>query len=60
MKNILIIGWKTLCKPSGYYSLGALVTGGFIAATISFTHTHLTLPTTVSILLSRVASYLTK
>ena len=31
MKNILIIGWKTLSKPSGYYSLGALVIGGFIA-----------------------------
>ncbi len=29
-----MIGWKTLTKPSGYYSLGALVIGGFIAGII--------------------------
>lgn len=34
MKNILMIGWRTLTKPSGYYSLGALVIGGFIAGII--------------------------
>jgi cytochrome c-type protein NapC len=34
MKNILLIGWKTLKKPSAYYSLGALVLGGFIAGII--------------------------
>ncbi|OUR84416.1 cytochrome C [Colwellia psychrerythraea] len=34
MKNLLMIGWKTLTKPSGYYSLGALVIGGFIAGII--------------------------
>jgi len=34
MKNLLMIGWKTLRRPSGYYSLGALVIGGFIAGII--------------------------
>ena len=34
MKNILMIGWRTITKPSGYYSLGALVLGGFIAGII--------------------------
>ncbi|PKI14159.1 cytochrome c3 family protein [Colwellia sp. 12G3] len=34
MKNIFLIGWRTLTKPSGYYSLGALVIGGFIAGII--------------------------
>ncbi|WDE06333.1 cytochrome c3 family protein [Thalassomonas viridans] len=34
MKNIIKIGWQTLKKPSGYYSLGALVIGGFIAGVI--------------------------
>ena len=34
MKNIILIGWRTLTKPSGYYSLGALVIGGFIAFAI--------------------------
>ena len=34
MKNILMIGWRTLTKPSSYYSLGALVIGGFIAGII--------------------------
>jgi cytochrome c-type protein NapC len=34
MKNILLIGWRTLTKPSAYYSLGVLVIGGFIAGII--------------------------
>lgn len=34
MKRLLLIGWRTLTKPSGYYSLGALVIGGFIAGII--------------------------
>jgi cytochrome c-type protein NapC len=34
MKKLLLIGWRTLTKPSGYYSLGALVIGGFIAGII--------------------------
>lgn len=34
MKNILLIGWKTLKKPSAYYSLGFLVLGGFISGII--------------------------
>ncbi|MGB0937273.1 MAG: cytochrome c3 family protein [Colwellia sp.] len=34
MKRIFLIGWRTLTKPSGYYSLGALVIGGFIAGII--------------------------
>ncbi|PCH96685.1 MAG: cytochrome C [Gammaproteobacteria bacterium] len=34
MKNLLKIGWQTLSKPSRYYSLGALVIGGFIAGII--------------------------
>jgi cytochrome c-type protein NapC len=34
MKNILKIGWRTITKPSGYYSLGVLVIGGFIAGII--------------------------
>ena len=34
MKEILLIGWKTLRKPSAYYSLGFLVLGGFIAGII--------------------------
>ncbi|WP_057830517.1 cytochrome c3 family protein [Colwellia sp. TT2012] len=34
MKSLLLIGWRTLTKPSGYYSLGALVIGGFIAGII--------------------------
>ena len=34
MKNLFLIGWRTLTKPSGYYSLGALVIGGFIAGII--------------------------
>ena len=34
MKNLLKIGWKTLSKPSAYYSLGFLVIGGFIAGVI--------------------------
>ena len=29
-----MIGWRTLTKPSGYYSLGALVIGGFIAGIV--------------------------
>ena len=34
MKNLILIGWRTITKPSGYYSLGALVLGGFIAGII--------------------------
>lgn len=34
MKNLIVIGWRTLTKPSGYYSLGVLVIGGFIAGII--------------------------
>jgi cytochrome c-type protein NapC len=34
MKKIIITGWKTLRKPSAYYSLGFLVIGGFIAGII--------------------------
>ncbi|WP_440876401.1 cytochrome c3 family protein [Thalassotalea sp. PLHSN55] len=34
MKNLLKIGWQTLRRPSGYYSLGALVIGGFISGII--------------------------
>ncbi len=34
MKNLLKIGWQTINRPSGYYSLGALVIGGFIAGVI--------------------------
>lgn len=34
MKKLLLIGWRTLTKPSGYYSLGTLVIGGFIAGII--------------------------
>jgi cytochrome c-type protein NapC len=34
MKKLFKIGWRTLTKPSGYYSLGALVIGGFIAGII--------------------------
>tara|TARA_B110000881_G_C18403504_1_gene427225 strand:+ start:138 stop:725 length:588 start_codon:yes stop_codon:yes gene_type:complete len=34
MKKILLTGWKTLIKPSVYYSLGVLVIGGFIAGVI--------------------------
>lgn len=34
MKNLILIGWRTLTKPSGYYSLGVLVLGGFIAGII--------------------------
>ena len=34
MKNLIKIGWKTLRSPSGYYSLGFLVMGGFIAGII--------------------------
>ncbi|MCJ8320689.1 MAG: cytochrome c3 family protein [Colwellia sp.] len=34
MKRLLILTWQTLTKPSGYYSLGFLVMGGFIAGII--------------------------
>jgi nitrate/TMAO reductase-like tetraheme cytochrome c subunit len=34
MKRTIKIGWQTLRKPSGYYSLGFLVIGGFIAGVI--------------------------
>lgn len=34
MKNMLLIGWRTLRKPSAYYSLGFLVLGGFVAGII--------------------------
>lgn len=34
MKRLLVLTWQTLIKPSGYYSLGFLVIGGFIAGII--------------------------
>jgi len=34
MKKSVQIGWKTLRKPSAYFSLGFLVIGGFIAGII--------------------------
>ncbi len=34
MKRLLLLTWQTLTKPSGYYSLGFLVIGGFIAGVI--------------------------
>lgn len=34
MKKIIQIGWQTLKRPSGYFSLGFLVLGGFIAGVI--------------------------
>lgn len=34
MKKIIITGWKTLRKPSAFYSLGFLVLGGFVAGII--------------------------
>ena len=34
MKRLLLLTWQTLTKPSGYYSLGFLVIGGFIAGII--------------------------
>ncbi|GAA0819854.1 cytochrome c3 family protein [Colwellia sp. D2M02] len=34
MKKLFLIGWRTLKKPSAYYSLGTLVVGGFIAGII--------------------------
>lgn len=34
MKRMLLLTWQTLTKPSGYYSLGFLVIGGFIAGII--------------------------
>lgn len=34
MKKIIQIGWKTLRRPSGYFSLGFLVLGGFVAGVI--------------------------
>ncbi len=34
MKKIIQIGWQTLRRPSGYFSLGFLVLGGFIAGVI--------------------------
>lgn len=34
MKNIIRIGWQTLRRPSGYFSLGFLVIGGFVAGVI--------------------------
>lgn len=34
MKKLLKVGWDTLSSPSGYYSLGFLVLGGFIAGII--------------------------
>ena len=34
MKKLLKVGWDTLSSPSGYYSLGFLVLGGFVAGII--------------------------
>lgn len=34
MKEMIKIGWRTLKKPSAYFSLGFLVIGGFIAGVI--------------------------
>lgn len=34
MKKTIQIGWQTLRKPSAYFSLGALVIGGFVAGVI--------------------------
>jgi cytochrome c-type protein NapC len=34
MKELIKIGWKTMRKPSAYFSLGFLVIGGFIAGII--------------------------
>ena len=34
MKKLIQIGWQTLRRPSGYFSLGFLVLGGFIAGVI--------------------------
>lgn len=34
MKKIIRIGWQTLRRPSGYFSLGFLVLGGFVAGVI--------------------------
>ncbi len=34
MKRFIQIGWKTLRRPSGYFSLGFLVIGGFVAGVI--------------------------
>lgn len=34
MKKIIQIGWQTLRRPSGYFSLGFLVLGGFVAGVI--------------------------
>jgi cytochrome c-type protein NapC len=34
IKKIIRIGWQTLRRPSGYFSLGFLVLGGFVAGVI--------------------------